>query len=68
VKVLGLGLEDAGSGVNLFGNVQPRQFSPVRFLVFKESHEVFSALSGQSRIGEFLKRKQGRLGMREWWR
>jgi hypothetical protein len=36
---------------------------PVRFFKMKVSLGGVSALPGEGRVGEFLKRKQGRLGM-----
>jgi hypothetical protein len=45
------------------GSVSPGQILPARFSDFKESLEEFSALPGGSQIGEFIKRRQDRLGM-----
>jgi hypothetical protein len=61
--VFSMDLQGAGSGVDHFGNVWPGGFSPVHFSDFKESLEEFSALPGGSQIGEFLRRRQDRLGM-----
>jgi hypothetical protein len=65
VKVFSLDLEGAGSGVDDFGNVLPGGFSAARFFRMKESLTELSALLGGSQISEFLKRRQGRHGMKE---
>jgi hypothetical protein len=62
-KSFSLGPDGAGPGVDDFGNVLPGGFSTARFSDFKESQEEFSAPTLGSRMGEFFKRKQGRLGM-----
>jgi hypothetical protein len=57
-KSFSLDLGQSDRGVVYSGIVRPGRISPVRFFRMKESLEVFSALPGGSRIGEFLKRKQ----------
>jgi hypothetical protein len=67
-EVFSLDLEGAALEVHDFGNVWPGGFSPARFSDFKESLEEFSALTWGTRMGEFRKRRQARLGMRDGWR
>jgi hypothetical protein len=62
-KNFSLGLGRAGRGVSYFATSQVGGFLPMRFLKMKESLDGFSAVPGESRVGEFFKRKQGRLGM-----
>jgi hypothetical protein len=50
-------------GVSYFATSQTGGFSPVRFFKMQESLEGFSALPGESRVGELFKRKQSRHGM-----
>jgi hypothetical protein len=55
--------EAAGPRVNDFPTVLSGGFSPARFSDFKESQGEFSATTRGNRVGEFLKKRQGRLGM-----
>ena len=64
-KGVSLDLGGAGSRADYFGNVRPGLISPARFSDFRESLEGFSALTWGNSDGEFLKRRQRRLGMRE---
>jgi hypothetical protein len=59
-----LGLGRTERGVSYFATSQAGRYSPVRFFKMKESLDAFSAQLGESRVGEFFKRKQGRLGMK----
>jgi hypothetical protein len=62
-KNFSLDLGRMGRGVSYFATRQASGFSPVRFFKMKESLGGFSALPGESRLGEFFKREQGGLGM-----